>query len=134
MKEHKHAAFLRAIADGASLSEFLINGTNASDMSVGDLGAIIFGQLLDAPDIVRVGKTRIINGFTVPAPETEAPELGANIFVPFITNNIFFSNYPWEAKNWDYLCLNRGLVFLTREAAVANAKAMLGIDPSKEEA
>lgn len=78
-------------------------------------------------------KTRIINGFEVPAPETEEPKEGNSYFYPEIFSEEFYDEDRWSNDFYcDKLSLKRGLVFLTKEDAIANAKAMLGIDPYGE--
>lgn len=78
-------------------------------------------------------KTRIINGFEVPAPETEELKEGNSYFYPDIFSEEFYGKDSWGRNNYsDNLSLKRGLVFLTKEGAIANAKAMLGIDPYEE--
>lgn len=74
-------------------------------------------------------KTRTINGFEVPTPETEAPAIGSVFFVASCGFKAFVDDNIWRAYDLDLLWLERGLVFLNEEDAVVNAKAMLGIDP-----
>ena len=76
---------------------------------------------------------RIVNGFSVPAPETEAPSEGR--LVVFIANPAHEGWYiytQWYATSSDKLCLARGLIFLNEDDAIANAKAMCGINPTKD--
>jgi hypothetical protein len=131
-KEHPHAEFLRALADGASLSEFLIDGANVETFHSAFIRLILTGEA--TATITRKPKTRIINGFTVPAPETEAPAQDAFYFMPAL--NIFEwlpVAIKWTNDSYDRVMLQRGVVHLTREAAIANAKAMCGIDPYADE-
>lgn len=74
--------------------------------------------------------TRVINGFTVPRGETEPPQ-GEDVhyFAPDAGDSTWFRDYYWGNGTVDINRLNRGLVFLTEEHAVAVAKAMCGIDP-----
>lgn len=75
-------------------------------------------------------ETRIINGFEVPAPETKKPALDTKYYTPLLTNNGFCCGVRWDDDGSDNRSLQRGLVFLNVEDAIANAKAMLGIDPN----
>lgn len=88
----------------------------------------------DSADIIGMWpKTRVINGFEVPAPETTAPDDLSVYFTPNVLIKEFYSVMPWSNEcEWDKRVLSRGLVFLTKEAAIANAKAMIGIDPYAE--
>lgn len=82
-------------------------------------------------DIVGMWKeTRIINGFEVPAPSE--PEQGDEYFVAMPSCEDFYVRYVWHYDKIDKRCLGRGLAFLSKEDAIANAKAMLGIDPYSE--
>lgn len=74
-------------------------------------------------------ETRIINGFEVPAPETEALEEGRTYFLAMPHGENLHIRTMWEHRNIERLWIARGLIFLNREDAIANAKAMLGIDP-----
>lgn len=91
---------------------------------------------VDVFDIVGMWpKTRIINGFEVPAPETQKLKSGSRYWAASVTNVDFCIKHIWDDDDgaFDIRLLDRGLVFLTDEDAVANTKAMLGIDPYKEE-
>ena len=73
-------------------------------------------------------------GGTCPAPETEAPVIGCYYWFPFFGNernaavSIWEDNVAvsiWEDNFYANLALSRGLVYLTREAAIARAELML---------
>lgn len=74
-------------------------------------------------------ETRSINGFEVPAPVTEAPGIGSMTFIASYIFKGFYDTCRWCNAEFDNLMLERGLLFLDKEDAIANAKAMLGIDP-----
>lgn len=76
-------------------------------------------------------KTRTINGFEVPAPETKEPESLANYYLAVISTEDFYRGETWTGWDSDRFWLKQGLIFLNKEDAIANAKAMLGIDPNK---
>lgn len=82
-------------------------------------------------DLFMKPKTRIINGFEVPAPVAARPEKFDYYYAPSLQDDSFYFSYVWTEDSVDKKCLARGLVFLTKEDAIANAKAMLGIDPHK---
>lgn len=77
-------------------------------------------------------KTRIINGFEVPAPEHDAPNVEDEFYIPFLSMEDYCDEFTWVGDKWDSRILKRGLVFLNEEDAIANAKAMLGINPYEE--
>jgi len=77
-------------------------------------------------------KTHVVNGFEVPAPETEPLALGHHYYVPDPVSVYFFRKCEWENNTFDRQSLERGLVFLAVERAILNGQAMTGIDPYKE--
>lgn len=75
-------------------------------------------------------QTQVLNGFTVPKGETEPPQEGNGLyFTPDAGNSSWFTEYYWADDTVDNNLLDRGLLFLKAEHAVAVAKAMCGIDP-----
>ena len=64
-------------------------------------------------------------GGTCPAPETEAPILGSMYWVPALYEDDLVGGYRWGRDETDNKRLSRGLVYLTREAAIARAELML---------
>lgn len=75
-------------------------------------------------------KTIMVNGFEVSEPMSEAPEVGSVCFVASINNPAFFYSIYWETISCNKTALSRGLIHSTKSAAIAHAKAMLGIDPN----
>lgn len=92
----------------------------------------VFGAFI-SPNKYRVKpeepKTTKVNGFDVPEPTREAPAVGAYYYVGYTTDPCWCCKYTWDGCAFDYFVLHRGAVHNTEEAAVAHAKAMLGIDP-----
>jgi len=74
-------------------------------------------------------KIMLVNGFEVPEPMRVKLDAGKLYFVPDITEESHSSEIEWEGDNIDLRWLSRGLCHSTKEAAIAHAKAMLGIDP-----
>ena len=64
-------------------------------------------------------------GGTCPAPETEAPPRNAAYWVPSTVEVGFAWSHTWINGEYDTHALSRGLVYLTREAAIARAELML---------
>ena len=73
-----------------------------------------------------------VNGFEVPAPITCPPEMEAGYYVADIMDKEYYRLWVWCDDFIDKLALERGLAHPTKEAAVAHAKAMLGIDPESK--
>ena len=78
-------------------------------------------------------KTIKVNGFDVPEPMREAPVLGASYFIAAPHARDYYHWYSWDGIPLETYWLLRGLLYSTEEAAVAHAKAMLGIDPYTDE-
>ena len=64
-------------------------------------------------------------GGTCPAPETEAPRFGSMYWVPDFYENGLVYGFRWDGDDIDKKRLSRGIVHLTREAAIARAELML---------
>ena len=67
----------------------------------------------------------IVNGIEVPEPVREALEVGQRYWLADPTSITFHKKTYWGDDDIDIRILNRGLIHLTEEAAVAHAKAML---------
>ena len=78
-------------------------------------------------------QTRIINDFTVPTAVQSPLEEGTKYYSPDLSAAYFWSCHVWQGNQHDLERMHRNLVFLTAEAAAANAKAMCGLDPAAEE-
>lgn len=132
-KEHKHASVLRAIADGVPLSEFEVRlVSRTSDWAVLHYQAGDMILLPDQWEIRRKPQYIVVNGFKVPKPLTEKDAdnipSGHYLYAPVLTREEL---YDHGANNsiWSDRALRRGILHVTEHAAIAHAKAMLGIDP-----
>ena len=76
-------------------------------------------------------RTHIVNGFEVPAP-VKSMSVGEQCFYPNESDPDWYESDTFDGGAWDMRMLNRGSCFATKEAAIANAKARCGIDPTKE--
>ena len=74
-------------------------------------------------------KTIKVNGFDVPEPMREAPAEGERYYVAAPTESCWCVVQSWDGYKLYLVWLSRGVAHNTQEAAVAHAKAMLGIDP-----
>ena len=140
MKEHPYADFLRALADGVPLDDFEFRYSSTVTFSSGNLDVLDMFVLLSGKNSELIvtrktptHKTHQVNGFEVPAPETELLKIGQEYWLPcFSAKDWAGEPYEWDGGSVDQGVLKRGLVHLTKEAAIANAKAMVGIDPATE--
>lgn len=73
--------------------------------------------------------TRVINGFEVPAPVTQPLELEADYFIATPEAVSWYCSFEGSDDKEDQVWLERGMVFLHEDHAIANAKAMCGVDP-----
>jgi hypothetical protein len=79
-------------------------------------------------------KTILVNGFEVPEPMRVAPESGRRHYhIPAIDDELFYLSFAWRGTTGEEMWLSRGLCHSTKEAAIAHAKAMLGVDPKDGE-
>lgn len=121
-----HLEFIRKYADGYDL-QYLDRKGEWRDV----YSTPIFGL---KSEMYRVKKpTHMVNGFEVPAPDvtTHTRPLPDEIYCPDPVGRAYY--YAFYLIDGGYgLGIERGIAFSNREDAVANAKAMLGIDPNKE--
>ena len=73
----------------------------------------------------RKPKTITVNGIKVPAPAREAPKMGEKFFLVNPAASTLAVAYSWSNGRYDNEWLNKGVLHLTEEAAIAHAKALL---------
>ena len=73
-------------------------------------------------------RTRVINGFTVPAPMEKEPDNNDEYFCESPTSGSFALRSIWDGDDADRFRFGVG-IHTTAEAAAANCKARYGIDP-----
>lgn len=88
------------------------------------------GVLRWADEFKPIAKTIKVNGFDVPAPMSENIKGGDRYFFPAPAIERYFQHTYWDGGDFDKLNLARGTIHKTQDAAIAHAKAMLGIDPN----
>jgi hypothetical protein len=138
MKEHPHAWALREIADGAPISDYEVQHTKWIE-GEGDRwdNALNWNSWISLDpenwQVRRKQKTITVNGFEVPEPVRKALKKGVGYWIAFPSIPELAWDFQWDGDIYDRHRLNHGLIHLTKEAAIAHAKAMLGIDPRSEE-
>lgn len=70
-------------------------------------------------------RTIVVNGVDVPAPESAAPEFGSAYYIPDFGIGSYYYDHTWANDQFDLRVLERGIVYLNKEDAIARAKAML---------
>lgn len=73
-------------------------------------------------------RTHTLNGYDVPAPETDTPEYEAEYWILNALGDDGVLEYLWVSGSDDKNALRNGL-WLSKEDAIANAKALLGENP-----
>jgi hypothetical protein len=71
--------------------------------------------------------THLINGIEVPAPMRKSLNQNQPYFVTDIYQKRLYSEFTWNERSFDKGLLGKGLVHLSKESAIANAKAILSI-------
>lgn len=138
MKTLTKAQVFQHMADNVRAGKSPVDGLQAKSGTV---------EWIDAPESIYVGelisgyfefrltpRTHTINGYDVPAPETEAPEAGGEYWVIDASEDDGVYSYECEyyEERADQNALRNGL-WLSKEDAIANAKALRGENPYKEE-
>lgn len=129
-KPHPYAEILRAIADGERIQIIpLVSEGRWEDRTAEQALEILHcGRL--APTRMRVKpRTLTINGYEVPEPLREMPPEGATVYWPGFgpdsgddnTERANVGYYPTMLPD----LLDKGLLHLTRQAAIAHAKALV---------
>lgn len=83
-------------------------------------------------DYRAVQPTIKINGFDVPKPMERAPEMNSEYFLPSLGSTGYYCKRIWTSDAQDKIYLNGGVVHNNKAAAIAHAKAMLGLDTNAE--
>ena len=112
--------FIEAAAKGERVEIQMSDGTWEEALTFSDLSEYRIKE-----------KTIMVNSFEVPEPMREKPELDTGYFAPNVVAMEMYSFSKWEDCSVDKSRLSRGICHKTKEAAIAHAKAMLGIDPNE---
>ena len=106
-------------ADGVALTRFTENT---------GLGARDIGCMWEEPK-----PKKYINGIEVPMHETTTPSRGATYYIVDFTVSSDCIPVTWRDDQFDFNCLDVGLVFLTSEDATATANALKQFQIVKED-
>jgi len=70
-----------------------------------------------------------VNGFDIPTPETDEPELNTFCYIPDLISTEKVQLRVWSRSHSDLSALHRGLLHMRKHDAVMHANALLGINP-----
>lgn len=73
----------------------------------------------------RKPRTININGFEVPEPVREPLENGQEYYDVSIGSTDNVVKYTWRGESWDFHTMDKGIVHITKEAAMLHAEALL---------
>jgi hypothetical protein len=76
-------------------------------------------------DYRRKPRTININGYEVPEPVREPLEDGQEYYDVSIGSADNVVKYIWRGESWDFHTMDKGIVHLTKEAAMLHAEALL---------
>lgn len=72
-----------------------------------------------------------INGIEVPKPETTAPPYGTTAYIPLLYGSTEVHIIDWNNSRLHHEALTKGLIHLSKENAIAHAKALLSFTSSE---
>ncbi len=125
-KQHPHAEFLRAIADGEPLDAFEVRTRQHPDNKWTVIGGLL-AQILLYPDewqVRRKPKKLQIGDLWVDPPMRVAPKDGTTYWLADPTARELTS-VSWDSDTSDRYWLKSGLCHLTQEAAEAHRRALI---------
>ena len=91
----------------------------------------------DDPDWTQADDLRIrprtirIGEIEVPEPVREALPIGTKYYYPTVQYTDTVDAFTWQGDSFDKRLLERGLIHLTKEAAIAHAKALIIVSGGK---
>lgn len=121
-QEHEYAQVLRWVADGERV---MVNDhIGSSDFVL----SCVSNRTHPLSAFSLAPRTIMVNGREVPEPIRQEPARYTRYFSVDLTEKDMFFQADWDGDDFDTRMLQRGLIHLTKEAAITHAKAMLGVD------
>lgn len=122
--KHPYADILQYLIDGGDVFGIQIQYKDRAWVSCGPAARNFL--IIGAEDYkFRIKpKTVMFNGVELPMWETTALKYNEKYYVPEVRSNDFVNHTRWFNDELDTKRLNRGLVFLNQEDAIAWGKAM----------
>ena len=122
---HPHAASMLLYAQDAAETDKPWERWEFKGSDAGFNGCLKHPEWHEDFEYRRKPKTITVNGIEVPEPAREAPKIGETFFLVELASPALFNDYSWANHIYDNEWLNKGLLHLTEEAAIAHAKALL---------
>lgn len=121
-KPHKHAALIKQWADDTTQPIWYWDGTvwQPDDAPMSGYKSYAIGPKPTQPP----RKMCSLGGLEFPAPETEAPQDGADIWTAYVDGEPTVGYWQSHSDGCQ-LCLTSGLVHLTQQAAEQHSRALL---------
>ena len=91
------------------------------------IGSLYLGDWKLSPETIE------INGIKVPKGETVVPDRGDTLVTPVIHDHIYYYKIDWNDSQLHHDLLSKGLLHLTKEDAIAHAKALLSFTNNSDE-
>lgn len=122
--KHHYAEILQYLIDGGDICDIEVKYENAfwCTCSIADRYALLIGT--KGYKFRTKPKTVIFNGIELPMYETKNLEVGTCYYIPVPIAEEFASTQRWFNDELDARRLERGLVFLKKDDAIAWGKAM----------
>lgn len=130
---HPWAKELHALADGATILQKRTDEVDTPgawrslDPYDGGMLALIRGDT-EQHEFKIKPRTIIVNGREIPAPYDNAPEAGMTYYVPSPKHKLLRAPECWNGDGEDRNHLERGIAHITEAAAIAHAKAWMGLE------
>lgn len=124
-RPHPHAASMLLYAQDAAETDKPWERWEFKGSDNGFNGCLKHPEWHEDFEYRRKPKTITVNGIEVPEPIREEPKVGEKYFLVSLTAFTLVTSNPWANDKYDNEWLNKGLVHLTEEAAIAHAEALL---------
>jgi hypothetical protein len=124
--KHKHAELMALYAQDAAETDRPWERWEYCTMVKARWRPIDYNPLWDeSVEYRRKPRTIKINGFEVPEPVREPLEDGQEYYEVSIGSADNVVKYTWRGESWDFHTMEKGIVHLTKKAAMLHAEALL---------
>ena len=124
---HDVVWFAEAVKSGASPNDFEFSIDGETWYSYGYLSSYL--NTIGNIKFRKKNPAIVVNGYDVPAPCKHPLDIRMDYYIPDIFAQYMCSLHTWCGNNIDMRYLERGLVHLTKNDAIAHAKALIFVDP-----